>query len=86
MGRRSGRLEREEEKQNSLLALGMEVNPAHGPRHLVETDIVKPLETGAQNLTHAVVRHEKRLLPAHEDVFVLCVVLVVEVWFLGRFG
>jgi len=79
-------VEDRKEWKNSLLALGMEVNPAHGPCHLIETDIVKSLETGAHDLTHAVVRHQKRLFPAHEDVFALRVVLVVEVWFLGRFG
>lgn len=64
----------------------MKVDPAHGPRHLVETDIVKALEAGAHNLAHAVVGHEKRFLPAHEDVFALRVVLVLEIWLLGLFG
>lgn len=73
-------------ESNALLALSVEIDPAHGPRHLVEADIVKALEASAHNLADTVVGHEERLLPAHEDVFALRIVLVLEVWILGLFG
>ncbi len=63
----------------------MKVNSAHSPRHLVETDIVKPLKARAHNLAHAMVRHKERLLPAHKDVLALRVVLILEIRFLGLF-
>ena len=60
----------------------MEINPTNSPIDLIETDIVKPLEAGAQDLAHPVVGHQEGFLPAHEDVFALRKVLVVEVWLL----
>lgn len=70
-------------KGNLLLAFRMKVYPAHRPLDLVEADVVEPLETGAHDLAHAVVRHKEGLFPAHEDVLTLQAVFVVEVGLLG---
>lgn len=68
---------------DSLLTLGMEVDPADGAVHLVETDVVEAFEACAVDLPHPVVRDKEGLLPSHEDVFALVEVLQVEVFFLG---
>jgi hypothetical protein len=54
-----------------LLAFGMEVNPIHGSRHLIEADVIETLEARARDLSHAVIGHQKVFLPSHEDVFLL---------------
>lgn len=64
----------------------MKINPADIARDLIEADVIKPFEAGARDLAHAMVGHEEGFLPAHEDVFALHGVVVVEVWFLGLFG
>ena len=61
----------------------MEINPTNSPMHLVEADIIKPLEARARDLSYAMVRHQKVLLPAHEDVLALRPILAVEVGPLG---
>jgi hypothetical protein len=66
-----------------LLTLRMEVNPTNTPINLIETDVIKPLETRARNSLHAMIRHEEVFFPAHEDVFALLVILQREG---GRFG
>lgn len=55
----------------ALLALRMEVNPTHAPNTLVKADIVEPLKARPRNRAHPMVRDEKVLLPAHEDVLAL---------------
>lgn len=54
-----------------LLALRMEVNPAHGPTPLVKADVIKTLEARSRNCAHPVIRDEEMLLPAHEDILAL---------------
>lgn len=69
---------------DSLFALGVEVDSADVPRHLVEADVVEPLETGPRDGADAMVWNQKVLLPPHEDILPLCKVLVREVGLLGR--
>ena len=64
----------------------MEVDPLDRARDLVKHDVVKPFETGAHDLSHPVVGHEEGFFPAHEDVFALEMVLVVEVGAFGLLG
>lgn len=66
-----------------FLTFCMEVDPAHGPVDLVEADVVEALEAGADDVAHAVVGDQERLFPAHEDVFALVEVRVVEFGVLG---
>jgi hypothetical protein len=66
-----------------LLTFRMEVNPTNTPINLIETNIIKALETGTRDRFHAVVRHEEVFFPAHEDVLALLVILQCEG---GRFG
>jgi len=61
----------------------MEVNPTDSPIDLVETDVIKPLETRPADLPHPVVGNQEGLLPAHEHVLALRKVLVVEIRFLS---
>lgn len=61
----------------------MEINPAHIARDLIEADVIEPFKAGTQNLTHAVIGHQKRFLPTHEDILALCAVLVVKIRLLG---
>lgn len=75
----------EKEKKDILLASRMEINPAHIASDLIEADIVEPFKTRTQDLTHAVIWHQKRFLPAHEDVLALRAVFIVKVGFLGLF-
>lgn len=63
----------------ALLALRMEVNPAHAPTPLVKADIIEALKARPRNRAHPMVRDEEVLLPAHEDVFALRQVGDVEV-------
>lgn len=61
----------------------MEIDPADAPHNLVEADIVEPLEARPHDLPHPMIRHQERLLPAHEDILALHEVLVVEIRLLG---
>lgn len=61
----------------------MKVYPANGPFHLVETDIVEPLEARAGNSAYSMIRDEEVLFPPHEDVLPVGEVAVGEVWPLG---
>lgn len=56
----------------ALLALRVEVNPAHAPTPLVKADVIKPLKTRSRNRAYPVIRDEEVLLPAHEDILTLC--------------
>lgn len=69
-----------------LLTLGMEVNPADIAADLIKADIIKAFETRAVDLTHAMVRDQEGFFPAHEDVFSLREVLVVEIGLFGLFA
>ena len=62
-----------------LLAIGMEINPVDGPRHLVEAYIIKSLEACPADLSHSVVWHQEFLLPSHKHVFPVRAILVVKV-------
>lgn len=72
--------------QYILLAFRMEIDTADGPFYLVETDIVEPLEASTGYRPHPVVRHQKILLPPHENMFTLGEVAVAEVWSLCLFS
>ena len=69
-----------------LLTLRMEVYPADLTLPLIKTYIVEPLETRSRDRPDPMVRHEEVLLPSHEDVIALRVILEREVGRLGRFG
>ena len=69
-----------------LFALGMEIDTIDIARNLIKADVVKPLKTRARDLADAVIGHKEGFLPAHEDVFALGEVFVMEVGFLGLFG
>ena len=72
------------EKPNSLLITrGMEIYPIDSASYLVEADIVKSLEARPVYLTHTMIWHQEFLLPAHEHVFAVCAVLIMEVGLLG---
>lgn len=62
-----------------LLALRVEVDPAHGSFTLVEADVVEALKTRAADGAHAVVRHQEVFFPAHKDVLTLRQVRDVEI-------
>lgn len=66
-----------------LLTLGMEINPTDIAADLIEADIIKAFETRAVDLAHAVVGDQEGFFPAHEDVFALRKILVVEIGFFG---
>jgi hypothetical protein len=55
----------------SLLALSMEINPAHFTPHLVKADIVKPLKARAIDGPHPMIGNKEVLLPPHENVLPL---------------
>lgn len=61
------------------LALRMEVEAIHCSLHLIETDIIKPLEASARDCSDTVVRDEKILLPAHKHVLTLGEVTIAEI-------
>jgi len=61
----------------------MEVDPTDRPRLLVEADVIEALEARSGDSLDPVIRHQKVLLPPHEQVFALLVVLQCEV---GRLG
>jgi hypothetical protein len=71
---------------NLLLALGMEVNPAYRTSYLIEADVIKSFKTGPRDCANSMVWYEKILLPSHEDVFPLRIILETEIWPLGLFG
>ena len=56
---------------NLLFALGVEVDATDFPLHLVEADIVEPLEAGTCYSTHAMIRHQKVFFPSHENILPL---------------
>ncbi len=61
----------------------MEIDSIDSARYLIKADIVESLEARTINLAHAMIWHQKFLLPAHEHVFAVCAILVVEVGLLG---
>ena len=56
----------------------MEVDPTDIATDLVKADVVESLKGCTVDLAHSVVRNKEVFLPAHEDVFSLGEVLVVE--------
>lgn len=73
-------------QRNLLLALRMKIYTAYGSLHLIETDIVEPLEACSVDIRHAMIWDEEMLFPPHEYVFSLRIVLVGEVRLLGLLG
>ena len=69
-----------------LLTLGMEINPTDIPTDLIKTDVIEPFKARAQNLPHAMVGYQEGFFPAHEDVFPLREILVMEIGFFGLFS
>lgn len=74
---------------NSLFTLAVKIDTAHLTTHLVEANVVEPLEARTVDRANSVVGHEELLLPAHEYVFPLVHVLddrlpalarLLEVW------
>lgn len=57
----------------------MEVDAAHGSRHLVETDVVEPLKAGAGDSAHAMVGYKEVFFPSHKDVLALGEVPICKV-------
>ena len=57
--------------RHSLLAFRMKVYPAHLPLELVEANVVEALKARSSDGSHAVVRNQEVLFPAHEDVLSL---------------
>ena len=66
-----------------LIIRRMEIDSVNGARYLIEADIVKSFEARTVDLTHAMIWHQEFLFPAHEHVFAVCAVLVMEVRLLG---
>lgn len=63
-----------------FFTFGMKINATDATRDLIKANIVKPFKTGTRNGAHAVVWHQKILLPPHENVFPLHGVFVAGVW------
>lgn len=61
----------------------MKIDSIDSARYLVEANIIKSLEARAVNLAHAMIWHQEFLFPAHEHVFAVCAILIVEVGLLG---
>ena len=61
----------------------MEIDSVDDACYLIEADIVESLEARTVNLSHAVIGHQEFLLPAHEHVFTVCAVLVMEIGLLS---
>ena len=61
----------------------MEIDPIDSTRYLIEANIVKSFEARAANLAHSVIWHQEFFFPAHEHVFAVCAVLIMEVRLLG---
>ena len=61
----------------------MEIDSIDSARHLIEANVVESFETRTTDLAHAVIGHQKFLFPAHEHVFAICAVLVMEIRLLG---
>lgn len=59
------------EPSHLLLAALVEIDAADLAAHLVEADVIEPLEAGADDGPDAVVGNEEVLLPAHEYVLAL---------------
>ena len=66
-----------------LITRGMEIDPVNSACYLIEANIVKPFEACTIDLTHTMIWHQELLLPAHEHVFAVCAVLIMEVGLLG---
>lgn len=72
------------EKPHLLVTIRrMEIDSIDSARYLVEADIVKPLEARTVNLAHTMIWHQEFLFPAHEHVFPVCAVFIMEVGLLG---
>lgn len=61
----------------------MEIDSADGALYLIEANIVESLEARTVDLSYAMIWHQEFLLPAHEHVFAVCAVLVMEIGLLG---
>lgn len=57
----------------------MEVDPAHVSRALVEADVVEAFEAGTRDGLHSMVWYQEVLLPAHEQMLALEIVLECEI-------
>ena len=62
-----------------LLTLSMEVYAAHTAHPLIKANIVEALERRAADALDSVVRHQKVLLPSHEQMLSLLIILQCEV-------
>jgi iron-sulfur cluster repair protein YtfE (RIC family) len=63
-----------------LLTFSMKVDALDAARDLVETDVVETLKRCATDGSHAMIRHEEVLFPAHEQMLFLLPVLCDQVW------
>lgn len=61
----------------------MEIDSIDSTRYLIEANVVKSLEARTIDLAHSMIWHQEFLFPAHEHVFAVCAVLIMEVRFLG---
>ena len=66
-----------------LIIRRVEVDSIDGAPYLIEADIVKSFEARTVDLAHSMIWHQEFLFPAHEHIFAVCAVLVMEVWLLG---
>lgn len=57
----------------------MEVNPTDTAGHLVKADVVKPFEARPGYGADSVIRYQEVLLPSHEYVFSLRIILIAEI-------
>lgn len=63
----------------------MEIDSGDGALYLIEANVVKSLEARTVDLSYAMIWHKEFLLPAHEHIFAVCAVLVMEIGLLGLF-
>lgn len=61
----------------------MKIDSIDNARYLIEAYVVESLEARTINLAHAMIWHQEFLFPAHEHIFAVCAVLIMEV---GLFG
>lgn len=60
----------------------MKIYTAYGTLHLIEAYVIETFEARPMNICHPVIRNKEVLLPSHEDILSLRIVLVGEVWLL----
>ncbi len=57
----------------------MEIYAANSTLDLIEADVIEPFKAGPVDIRHTMIRNKEVLLPPHEDILTLRIVLVREV-------